>query len=146
MHRSRCISGTLVRLVPLVGRQYAPHTLSDSLPRLLSVGHAAAPPNVTTAHDLLPISAALIAYNLIIAYQNGRDELPMSEKSADVARKINQSGEIDRKFTGTALDSCYGQIGISAVAAAARYQGGAKNPAYAPASSQWQDRIAESAT
>jgi len=33
----------------------------------------------------------------------------------------------------TALHLCYGQIGISAVAAAARYQGGAKNPAYAPA-------------
>jgi hypothetical protein len=34
----------------------------------------------------------------------------------------------------TALVHCYRQIGISAVAAAARYQGGAKNPAYAPAS------------
>ncbi len=33
----------------------------------------------------------------------------------------------------TALHLCYGQIGISAVAAAVRYQGGAKNPAYAPA-------------
>jgi hypothetical protein len=33
----------------------------------------------------------------------------------------------------TALDQRYGRIGISAVAAAARYQGGAKNPAYAPA-------------
>jgi len=32
-----------------------------------------------------------------------------------------------------ALQLCYGRIGISAVAAAARYQGGAKNPAYAPA-------------
>jgi hypothetical protein len=32
----------------------------------------------------------------------------------------------------TALHLCYGQIGISAVAAAVRYQGGAKNPAYAP--------------
>lgn len=32
-----------------------------------------------------------------------------------------------------ALDARYGQIGISAVAAAARYQGTAKNPAYAPA-------------
>jgi hypothetical protein len=28
----------------------------------------------------------------------------------------------------TALHLCYGQIGISAVAAAARYQSGAKNP------------------
>lgn len=33
----------------------------------------------------------------------------------------------------TALDRCYGQIGISAVAAAVRYQGAAKNMAYAPA-------------
>jgi hypothetical protein len=32
----------------------------------------------------------------------------------------------------SALVQCYGQIGISAVAAAARYQGAAKNPAYAP--------------
>jgi hypothetical protein len=37
------------------------------------------------------------------------------------------------------LDGRYRQIGISAVAAALRYQGGAKNPAYAPASSRWQD-------
>jgi hypothetical protein len=34
----------------------------------------------------------------------------------------------------TALVSRYRQIGISAVAAAVRYQGVAKNPAYAPAS------------
>lgn len=33
----------------------------------------------------------------------------------------------------TALHLCYGQIGISAVAAAVRYQGEAKNLAYAPA-------------
>jgi len=38
----------------------------------------------------------------------------------------------------TALDRCYRQIGISAVAAAARYQGVAKNPAYAPAPTKWQ--------
>lgn len=31
------------------------------------------------------------------------------------------------------LDARYGKIGISAVAAALRYQGGSKNPAYAPA-------------
>jgi len=33
----------------------------------------------------------------------------------------------------TALHLRYRQIGISAVAAAVRYQGGSKNPAYAPA-------------
>ncbi len=34
-----------------------------------------------------------------------------------------------------ALQHCYKQIGIPAVAAAARYQGDAKNPAYAPVTS-----------
>ncbi len=33
----------------------------------------------------------------------------------------------------TALQQSYGAIGISAVAAAVRYQGTTKNPAYAPA-------------
>jgi len=42
-----------------------------------------------------------------------------------------------------ALDTCYGQIGISAVAAAARYQGVAKNPAYAPTPNDWQLQYAE---
>jgi hypothetical protein len=42
-----------------------------------------------------------------------------------------------------ALDACYGQIGISAVAAAARYQGVAKNPAYAPASNDWRHQYVE---
>jgi hypothetical protein len=39
----------------------------------------------------------------------------------------------------------YGKIGISAVAAAVRYQGGAKNPAYAPASAQMLDWLGEAA-
>ena len=42
-----------------------------------------------------------------------------------------------------ALDARYGQIGISAVAAAARYQGTAKNPAYAPAPNDWRLQYAE---
>jgi len=42
-----------------------------------------------------------------------------------------------------ALDACYGQIGISAVAAAARYQGTAKNPAYAPTPTDWRLHYAE---
>jgi hypothetical protein len=43
----------------------------------------------------------------------------------------------------TALDRRYGQIGISAVAAAVRYQGEAKNPAYAPApAGRYQDDAA----
>jgi hypothetical protein len=46
---------------------------------------------------------------------------------AESRRKPGKSSDQD-----TALHLCYGEIGISAVAAAARYQGGAKNPAYAP--------------
>jgi hypothetical protein len=42
-----------------------------------------------------------------------------------------------------ALDARYGQIGISAVAAAARYQGAAKNPAYAPTPNDWRLQYAE---
>jgi hypothetical protein len=37
------------------------------------------------------------------------------------------------------LDRCYGAIGISAVAAAVRYQSDSKNPEYAPAESRWYD-------
>lgn len=43
------------------------------------------------------------------------------------------------------LDSRYGEIGISAVAAALRYQSGVKNPAYAPAAPQLEKWIAEKA-
>ena len=42
-----------------------------------------------------------------------------------------------------ALDSRYGQIGISAVAAAAQYQGATKNPAYAPTPYDWRLKYAE---
>jgi hypothetical protein len=42
-----------------------------------------------------------------------------------------------------ALDARYGQIGISAVAAAVRYQGLAKNLAYAPAPNDWRIHYAE---
>jgi hypothetical protein len=71
----------------------------------------------------------------------------MQDAFADLAKKTAPKKSNDRKVhsDGMALAGCYGQIGISAVAAAARYQGSAKNPAYAPASSKWRDRIAEAA-
>jgi hypothetical protein len=59
--------------------------------------------------------------------------------------KSNNSNDRTVGREAIALAGCYGQIGISAVAAAVRYQGAAKNPAYAPASSKWRDRIAEAA-
>ena len=48
-------------------------------------------------------------------------------KKAGAQRKPGKSSDQQN-----ALHLCYGQIGISAVAAAARYLGEAKNPAYAP--------------
>ncbi len=45
----------------------------------------------------------------------------------------------------TALDRRYGAIGISAVAAAVRYQGAAKNPAYAPVVNAWHEPAEEAA-
>ena len=66
---------------------------------------------------------------------------------AEQAKNNNPKADNDRKTErdSTALAGCYGQIGISAVAAAVRYQGGAKNPAYAPTSNKWRDRLAEAA-
>jgi hypothetical protein len=71
----------------------------------------------------------------------------MHDAFADLAKKTNPKKSNDSKIhgQGTALAGCYGRIGISAVVAAARYQGSAKNPVYAPASSKWRDRIAEAA-
>jgi hypothetical protein len=66
---------------------------------------------------------------------------------ADLAKKTSPKNSNDRKIhgEGTVLAGCYGRIGISAVVAAARYQGSTKNPVYAPASSKWRDRLAEAA-
>jgi len=71
----------------------------------------------------------------------------MQDAFDDWAKKTAAKKSNDRKThsEATALAGCYGKIGISAVAAAARYQGSAKNPAYAPASNKWRDRIAEAA-
>jgi hypothetical protein len=45
-----------------------------------------------------------------------------------------------RSDAQTALDLPYGQIGISAVAAAARYQSGARNPGHPPVVVQLDER------
>ena len=69
----------------------------------------------------------------------------MNDMSADLAKKTAPTRGNDRRSgaDSVALDRCYGQIGISAVVAAVRYQGSAKNPAYAPTSTNWRDSIAE---
>jgi hypothetical protein len=55
-----------------------------------------------------------------------------------------QSGENARRDQSS-LDSRYGEIGISAVAAALQYQSEVKNPAYAPAVHQPDKWTAEMA-
>jgi len=71
----------------------------------------------------------------------------MRDVTAELAKETSpkQGNECTIAGESLALDRRYGQIGILAVAAAARYQGSAKNPAYAPASNKWRDRIAEAA-
>lgn len=74
----------------------------------------------------------------------------MTDVTAEMANKTAQAGQPPKFSDQTAaqnvsLDGCYRQIGISAVAAAVRYQGVAKNPAYAPAPTRWQDHTGEAA-
>jgi hypothetical protein len=77
----------------------------------------------------------------------------MQDLTAESANKNAPMGINDPKASGEAktpsetmpLDSRYGKIGISAVVAAARYQGDGKNPACAPKSAKWRDLFAEAA-
>jgi hypothetical protein len=71
----------------------------------------------------------------------------MPDASTNAEKATSQAAEGHKTSAGNrasrpALDACYGRIGISAVAAAARYQGDAKNPAYAPTSTHWRDQYA----
>jgi hypothetical protein len=65
----------------------------------------------------------------------------MNDVMADTARNTaNQRAARKAADENLALQLCYGQIGISAVAAAVRYQGDAKNPAYASVAMKADDR------
>ena len=66
--------------------------------------------------------------------------VPMQDAGAVKAKKTNHNRNVRQPLDeNTALHRRYGRIGISAVAAAVRYQGSGKNSAYAPAISKWQD-------
>ena len=66
----------------------------------------------------------------------------MKNAAAETAKNTAQKAESAKE---TALDRRYGAIGISAVAAAARYQGDAKNSAYAPVATPWYEPADEAA-
>lgn len=69
-----------------------------------------------------------------------------AETAKKTAQKTEKTDQAARLSTDrTELDRRYGQIGISAVAAAARYLGAAKNSAYAPAEARWTVRADEAA-
>jgi hypothetical protein len=95
--------------------------------------------NVTVADDLSPISAVLSAYDRAVATRERgsimQNVSATSAKKASNLRKPRKTSEDQ-----IALHLCYGQIGISAVAAAARYQSGAKNPGYPPATIELDER------
>jgi len=71
----------------------------------------------------------------------------MQNVTAESAKKNALMRGNDHKTSSETmpLDRRYGQIGISAVAAAARYQGDGKDSACAPESAKWRDLFAEAA-
>ena len=70
----------------------------------------------------------------------------MQKVAAEMAKKTAENtAAAQNSAQHTQLDQRYRQIGISAVAAAVRYQGVAKNPAYAPAPTNWDDYPGEAA-
>jgi hypothetical protein len=84
---------------------------------------------------LLRISAALAHHHSEPRRERStptRDRKIKSSKEQKMTKNnVGQSYENGRR-TEPNLDSRYGQIGISAVAAALQYQSEVKNPAYAP--------------
>ena len=63
-----------------------------------------------------------------------------------MTKKTTKPSKQNNRCEEQALDSRYGEIGISAVAAALKFKSESKNPAYAPAVPEMdEDRIAEMA-
>jgi hypothetical protein len=85
---------------------------------------------------LLPISAALARH--LEERLKASTEQQMTKKNAAASSQNNSRNEPN-------LDSRYGEIGISAVAAALQYQSEAKNPAYAPVAAQLEKWLNDAA-
>jgi hypothetical protein len=97
--------------------------------------------NATPAVDLPPTSAALTTYDPSHQRRYGKGNGHMAMKDLVAMKDLATAKAVE----GTELQRRYGQIGISAVAAAARYQGEAKNPAYAPVQTRWWEYYPEDA-
>lgn len=108
---------------------FALPSLTKSLPGSVSSGrYADLADKVTPVDRLSPISAALAAYHRARRARQGNGVHSMKDVTAASANNSNAHPSSDEH---TALHLCYRQIGISAVAAAARYNGEAKIPALA---------------
>ena len=83
-------------------------------------------------HDLSPNSNKLVAYDGVLARENGNEVPVMKDITAVVAKQSNPKCGTLKCSENETIQRYYGQIGIPAVAAAVRYQGDSKNPAYAP--------------
>jgi hypothetical protein len=62
----------------------------------------------------------------------------MKDVTAEMAKKTDRKNNAHESSNENAAVGHYRQIGISAVAAAARYHGAAKKPEYAPPASAWR--------
>jgi hypothetical protein len=114
--------------------------LTAALPGFMSaVGHADMTGNVMLADDLSPISAALDAYDRAVAMRE-RGSTMQDVTATSAMRASNQRKPRKSADDQIGLHLCYGEIGISAVAAAARYQSGAKNPGGPPAAIELDER------
>jgi len=69
----------------------------------------------------------------------------MTKKTAAKGHSQSQQANGGARRIEPNLDSRYGEIGISAVAAALPYQSEVKNPAYAPAVHELDERTVEMA-
>jgi hypothetical protein len=65
-----------------------------------------------------------------------------ASSNAQEAQARRQEPREEQRREQAQLVRCYGSIGISAVAAALRYAGTSKNPAYAPAVHRPESRFA----
>ncbi len=92
---------------------------------------------------MLRISAVLGGHLVNCEEEKASEELRSTEKKMS-NNNVARGSEHPRRDEQD-LDSRYGEIGISAVAAALQFKNEAKNPAYAPVVPRPDDRLADMA-
>jgi hypothetical protein len=102
--------------------------------------------NVTRGHHFLRISAALARHHVAAQISRMQTEKHNKFHGAKMTKKTTNPSKQNTPHEEQALGSRYGEIGISAVAAALNFKCESKNPAYAPVAPEMdEERIAEMA-